>query len=344
LNILDRDWTELLTEPQEHNQVVPLGFQYLVKASVALGGHGDAAFRLVPYLFSLLSLVPFWRVASCFLRGVPLLAAASLFALSPALVLFAGAVKQYSVDVTVCLLLLWFALRYFERPFTRIESILAAIGACIAALLSQPAVLVGGGVCAFLLIHGRRAGHAPAPPLRVSAGWLLGASAMAYISLTTMSQETDAYMRNFWGSSFLPPPWAGLSELLWLPTRFAECIVFLVTLTYSPHSMPGMIVAVLFGVLLILGFRHLAARDLRGALLLSLPIVAAILAAAVRLLPLTGRVSLFLAPSLSSAPSPASFRSAGGCLEGFTSCPMWLLDSRCFLRSSCSRGIPRPWS
>jgi len=50
-------------------------------------GVNELGLRLVPWLSGLVALVLFWRVATRFLVGIPLLAALLLFAVSPRLVL-----------------------------------------------------------------------------------------------------------------------------------------------------------------------------------------------------------------------------------------------------------------
>lgn len=170
LNITDRSWSELLFQPLMYDQVAPPGFLVLQRVSVAIGGDNEAAHRFFPFLFSLASLLLFWRLSTRYLRQPTVLAARIVFALSPSLILYAGVAKQYSGDIMVTLFLLLMVLRYHEESITVRGSILVGIAGGIALLLSQPAVLVAFGLGLLLLVEGRRLG----PASRVSIEFALG--------------------------------------------------------------------------------------------------------------------------------------------------------------------------
>jgi hypothetical protein len=302
LNVTDRGWHELVSVPLMHNQVAPPGFLLAEKLSVAVLGDTEAAYRFFPFLLSLASLALFWRVAARYLRPSSLLAAMIAFALSPALVLYAGVAKQYAGDIAVVLFLLWTALRYLERAIAPAESIALGIAGGTALLLSQPAVLVAAGLGLLLL-----AGHAEArrrlerplaPLVAICAGWFVGAAVVTYASLTTLSPATRDYMDRFWVRDFPPPVWSGVAESLWIPARLAESAVYFVTYVLDPSSLPVVVLMAAYAILTLLGILYLFRRDWRTATLLAVPVVVAVIAAAGRLLPLSGRVSLFLGPSL----------------------------------------------
>ena len=101
-----------LTSPLDYNQGAPIGFLLLVKASTELFGRSEYALRLVPFIFGIVSVLLFYRVARDFIvpSAVPL--AVALFAILPPLVYYSSEVKQYSGDVMATLLLLGMA-----RPF-----------------------------------------------------------------------------------------------------------------------------------------------------------------------------------------------------------------------------------
>ncbi|MGH7481740.1 MAG: ArnT family glycosyltransferase [Longimicrobiales bacterium] len=315
LNVTDRGWSELWFQPLMHDQVAPFGFLFLEKVSVAIVGNNEAAFRFFPYLLSLVSLILFWRVSARYLQNASMLAALIVFALSPSLVLYAGVAKQYSGDIAVSLFLLLMTLRYLEGPITSANAVLVGIAGGVALLLSQPAVLVASGLGALLLVEGRRVGKPAGQLFAICAGWFVGAAILTYTSLTTLSVATSAYMENYWKlkHAFLPRPWVGLAELFWIPARLAESISYFVAYISTPSSLPAIALVGIYGLLLLLGILHLVKRDLRTAVLLAVPVIVAILAAAVRLLPLSGRVSLFIGPSLLI-----------GCFAGFDRIRAWL--------------------
>lgn len=298
LNVIDRGWVELLFRPLMHDQVAPLGFLFLQKLSVATIGDTEAAYRFFPYLLSLVSLVLFWRVAARYLAGTTLIGALIAFAWSPALTLYAGIGKQYTGDIVVSLLLLWIALRFLEGRLTRSGAVAAGIGGGMALLLSHPAVLVAAATGALLLVIGPRDGASVRRLVIIGIGWAVGAAIVTYVSLATLSPSTSAYMDAFWRADFPPAPWRGPAELLWIPIRLAKTVAYFVTYILNPHSLPVIALAGLYLLLLLPGTVQLVRADRRSAALLAAPVVVAIVAAAVRVLPLSGRVSLFIGPAL----------------------------------------------
>jgi hypothetical protein len=313
LNVIDHGWIELLSEPLAYYQVAPLGFLLLEKLAVEILGNTEAAFRLFPYLLSLASLPLFWRVAARYLGPTAMLGAMIVFALSPSLILYAGMAKQYSGDITVTLLLVWTVLRCFEGPLDTARGARLGIGGGLALLLSHAAVLVAAGLGVLLLSEAWRSRDRVAPRVVVCAGWAIGAAVLTYTSLATYSAETSEYMDSFWRTDFVPRPWLGLSELLWIPLRLAEAITYLVAYVNTPSSLPEYALGAVYGVLLLAGTAHLFRRNWRTATALAVPVVMTVGASALRLLPLSGRVSLFIGPFLLI-----------GCFAGFDGLRPWV--------------------
>jgi hypothetical protein len=236
-----------------------------------------------------------------------------VFALSPTLVLYGGMAKQYSGDITVTLLLLWTVLRCFEGSLTTARGSLLGIGGGSALLLSHAAVLVAAGLGVLLLFDAWRSRNQVAPRLVICAGWAIGAAVLTFTSLATYSPETSEYMDGFWRAEFVPRPWLGLSELFWIPARLAEAITYLVAYVNTPSSLPEYALGAIYGALLLAGAVHLSRRDWRTAVALAIPVALAVVAAALRLLPLSGRVSLYVGPALLI-----------GCFAGFDGFRRWM--------------------
>jgi hypothetical protein len=299
VNVVERGWSDLLFQPLKHNQVAPVGFLFLEKTSLTIGGNTEAAFRFFPYLLSLLSLLLFWRLSRRYLRPPALLAAVIVFALSPTLILYAGFVKQYTGDVATTLLLLWMTLRFLDTPTTAAQAAVIGIAGGAAILISHPAVLVASGLAIAVLVRGRRGGKPVSQLLIICIGWFLSTAIMTWISLSTLSPSTGEYMRDFWGDGFVPPPWMGVRELLWIPYRLGTMTTFFATSLHPPlQAWRQIAVTGFYTLLLPLGFLYLCKRDVRAAVLLAVPVIVAIAAATVGILPLAGRITLYLAPSL----------------------------------------------
>src|SRR5688500_3453162 len=59
VNIVERNWNELLFQPLSHYQVAPVGFLFLEKARSSVAGNAEPALRFHPFMMSLASLVLF---------------------------------------------------------------------------------------------------------------------------------------------------------------------------------------------------------------------------------------------------------------------------------------------
>ena len=220
------------------------------------------------------------------------------------------------------------ALRFLANPERLSQAVIIGIVGGIALLFSQPAVLVACGLGVILLVEEWRARGPTGKVAALGAGWATGAAIVTYVSVITLSASTSDYMERFWRTSFPPPPWLGISELLWLPRRLAETIIHLVAHINTPQSLPALALVAMYTLLLVLGIFHLFKRSSRSALVLAAPVIVAIIAAIVRVLPLSGRVSLFIGPSLLI-----------GSFAGFDRIRSWLPARTGSLAHACTLGF-----
>jgi len=293
LNVQRHSLGQLVSHPLDLLQVAPAGFVGIIKLSSALLGVNELGLRLLPFLSGLIALPLFWRVATRFLSGVPLLAGLVLFAMSPSLVWYGANVKPYAGDVAVTLLLVLLGLRFRERPDDTRSALVAGIGGALSLFLSFPAVLTAALVVGFLVAEWVRERPRPlAPLLALGIPWGIAALAAAGIALTLRDADTDAYMHQFWAQDFLPAPWKSLDALLWLPDRLLSILGFQL-LFFAREWAFGWVFVGVCAVLAAVGLLDVFRKSPpRGAMLLA-PALAAIIASSVRLLPFGLRVSLY---------------------------------------------------
>jgi len=295
LNVEQRGIRQLLTEPLAHKQMAPVGFLAAVAVCSKFFGVNELGVRLVPWLFALASVLVFWRVAVRFASGAALLAGITLFAVSPALILYGASVKPYAADVAVTLLLLLLALRHRERPEALRSAWVAGVVGGAALLFSYPAVLVTAVVAPILLIAWwRTRPRQPLGPLAAMIGvWSAGAVIATAAALLLRDAETLAYMRAFWGSrgGFPPTFQEGLAVMAWAPRQlFAVFAHFLLFIT--PPALVA-VVAAPAAALAVVGLPWLWRRFPWSAALLLAPIAAALLGAFAGLLPFRHRMGLY---------------------------------------------------
>ena len=294
LNVTTREWNEIL-RPLAYHQVTPIGFLVATKLGIALLGENEAGLRLFPFACAIASLFLFWRVCARFLEPASRLGAMAIFCWSPTLLWNARNVKQYSGDVMVCLLLVLLALRVqSSRPTVR-SVVLTAFAGSFAMLFSQPAVLVGGMLVAVLCLQRFKRGGSKREIGIVASAWLATAGIVTATSLMLSPLDTREFMRAGWsGRGFLP---AGPEALVWLPERLADLLGFFVG-RFQADTTEEILVAGFFGVLSAIGLVYLTRRDASKAAILCAPVMAGILASAARILPLSGRVSIYMGPIL----------------------------------------------
>jgi 4-amino-4-deoxy-L-arabinose transferase-like glycosyltransferase len=105
VNFLTRDFIGL-ARPLEYFQIVPPGFLWAEWLAVFLFGTGERAFRLVPYLAGVASLLLFWRFCREVATRRTVLLAVAVLAASFYPVRHSTEVKPYAIDLLVSLGLL----------------------------------------------------------------------------------------------------------------------------------------------------------------------------------------------------------------------------------------------
>ena len=297
INVSERGPWELLFQPLDLRQVAPPGFLLLEKLGTELLGAGEAGLRLFPWLASLASLFLFWRVAARFASPAAVVAGLLAFAASPSLVWYAGTAKQYSGDVAVTLLLVLLALRSEEERWSVGRAILWGLAGGAAILASQPAVLVAAALGAVLLAR-RLWDRAPiAPIVALAGGWAIGAAAVTAHSLRVIPPAVRGYMAGEWNESFLPAPWDGPVQLLWVPNRLLLSLSHLL-IRVLPKSIPEILFVASIGGLAVAGVHRLVGLRRGAAILPAVPPVVGFLAAGLHLMPLFNRLAMFFTPSL----------------------------------------------
>lgn len=297
INVSERGMWQLLFRPLELRQIAPPGFLFLEKLGTELLGAGEAGLRLFPWLASLASLFLFWRVAVRFASGPAVAAGLLAFAASPSLVWYAGTAKQYSGDVAVTLLLVLLAIRFEEERWSIGRAIPWGLAGGIAILASQPGVLVAAALGAVLLARRLRDRANVASLIALVAGWALGAAAVTAHSLRVVPPTVRSYMAGEWNQSFLPAPWDGPIQLLWIPNRLLLSFSHLL-IRVLPKSIPEILFVAAFGGLAVAGAHRLVRLRRGAAVFPAVPPIVGFLAAGLRIMPLYNRLAMFFTPSL----------------------------------------------
>lgn len=189
-----------LVEVWQLKAPAPYGFIVIEKLVRAVFGAGQLQLQAAPYLARLVSIAALGWLATALTRsaGLGLIAAAGL-AFQSELALQSLRVKQYSLDVLLCVMLLGFAILALRRPSL---ARLAWFGFASAVALpcSFPSAFIGPALfslCALAYAYDQRL-VAPAVAMRALGLLLLCDALCAAVLLLIVHQKATPALRDYW--------------------------------------------------------------------------------------------------------------------------------------------------
>jgi 4-amino-4-deoxy-L-arabinose transferase-like glycosyltransferase len=218
VNLIRRGYVDLL-RPLDYGQVCPMLFLWCELTAVKLLGFSEWSLRLFPLVSSIASLILFRCVAGRIVRGVPLLLAVAIFAVSFHPILHAADVKPYASDLLAALAIIAVAIEFLKAPERARWLWAFAVIAPVAIGLSHPAIFVAAGTMLGLapaVVTARRR------ELWIAYATSSLASLTAFIVLYTVFTRAQAAanlaaMQTQWEAAF-PPVNDPLALVRWLVT------------------------------------------------------------------------------------------------------------------------------
>jgi hypothetical protein len=284
LNIVNQDFASLL-QPLDYDQGAPIGFLFVEKFLVFLFGDHEFVLRLFPLVAGITSLVLFYLLLRRTVSGLGLLIGLALFAAGPELVYYSSEVKQYVLDVAVVIGLLLLAYPILDGQAKKRDFIRLGLAGLVGMWFSHPILFALAGIGIGLLIQAliRRELSRLNSVLLMGIFWLANLGLLYIVSLRGLSQ--NMFLLEYWQENFMPiPPW---SDWGWFLTVFEGFNQNQLGLNLSPW---------LVFIILILGLISLTNRNRIYSGVLLLVFMLTLIASALRLYPLGGRLSLFLTP------------------------------------------------
>ncbi|MFC7357643.1 glycosyltransferase family 39 protein [Jejudonia soesokkakensis] len=201
-NIITRDFLGLL-EPLDSNQVAPIGFLLLQKLLTNLFGNKDFVLRFLPFLAFLLTLLYAFKSSRLLFKSVTVsLLATAILSLNYKLLYYSWEVKQYSLDVFICVLLLYYSLSILNTSTTK-KLIVYTIMGVLSIWLSNISVIVlsafGGYVIYFLAVRKNNF-----KVLLVGVFWVVSFFPYYFLFIKGHPINKEPTMLNFWEYGFLP--------------------------------------------------------------------------------------------------------------------------------------------
>jgi dolichyl-phosphate-mannose-protein mannosyltransferase len=221
VNIASRSFIGLL-HPLDMDQSAPPLFLWGERFVTRILGHGDCALRLLPVAAGTAAAILMYPFARRFLEDAEARLGAVIGIFCPLLITYSNAVKQYSVELLVAVLLLLLfegALRQ-ELDWTDAGGVIAAGVAAPWLSLSSVFVLSTAWLALVALAASGRKG---AGRLAVGSSLAWGASGvLAYLSVYRAASR-NPYMHRFWELAFVTPhrpgffghSWKTVEDLVW---------------------------------------------------------------------------------------------------------------------------------
>jgi hypothetical protein len=301
LNIGSRGLGGLLG-PLDYEQVASPAFLWMERAAFLIGGMSEIALRIVPFVAGVSLLWLIWLLALHYLERRFALLVLAIASVSPVLIRHASEVKPYSIDAAVSAAVLLAACVVLRSPSRREPWFLFILSGTIAVLASVPSIQVLFPTLAVLVWSSGLRAHRRTARAAVCA-MLWGAIFALQYFTAYRSVSLSSYMHDFWAAGFLGTDvpsslrnaWHMGLELFWGTFFGGYLRGFGVTTTIAIQAT----VLVVFGSLSVLGLRRIA-RGVGGpgALLLVGPILAAVVAAALRSYPFSLRLVQYLVPAV----------------------------------------------
>lgn len=289
-NILELPLGQLLTQPLQLDQVAPRGFLLVEKLAVLAFGEGELALRLFPFVCGIASVFLFRRLAERALTGFAVPFAVALFALGVPFITYAVQVKQYMVDATATILLVYLALGLRREHTSTRHLIVVGLVGLVVSWFSQASALVmaGIGIAAGIDWLVRRDRAAMRVLFVTMPLWALAAGIAVVAGMKSMTPATREFMDDFWRSGFFPIPLRSPAQLRWF---WDQGISVFTDPTLLRYRWPALY--------LVLGLGGMVAtwrRSRAVALIFLGPITVALIAAVAHQYPFRGRLMFYLLP------------------------------------------------
>jgi hypothetical protein len=291
LNIINKNFTQLITQPLEYNQAAPLLFLVVEKVSANTFGPTEYALRLFPFLCGVLSLFLFYRLSKLCLtpKAVPI--ALGLFAIAGPVIYYSSEVKQYSSDVAVALLLSWAAIYCVSHEVSAREYIAFGLLGFASIWLSHPAVFVLTGIAVSLPLFSfslvKEQWQARIPRLAmINSAWAVSFATCYFVSLRHAANNRTLLFE--WKTTFIPSPLLSVHAAKWFVSTFFDIF----------RSPVGLELTGLAALSFLVGCVSMFSTKRKELFILMFPVLVTLLAAGAHKYPFNGRVLLFIVPAL----------------------------------------------
>lgn len=292
MNIIHRSYASLLNVADyvQTALTAPPGFAYIEKIATQILGNTEPAFRIFPLIAGIVGLLLFLAMARRYLDRAVLPVALFFFATNDYLIQFSSEAKQYSLDVSIAIALVLFALWIVHTEMKATHLLFFGLSGAIAFWFSHSAVFVyaaGTTILLYAIIRVRK-WHL-ALVMVISTSMALVSFGLMYLLVL---RDLSNLITGFRGS-FVPLVPTSLADLQLL----GYCLLRTIKNPMGSPTYELGLAAVSFVVGLVAIFRK---RPYVGALIAA-TFLFTLLASSFKRYPFEGRLLLFTTPLLTLA-------------------------------------------
>ena len=278
-----------------YKQVAPPGFLLLTKFLISFMGKSEYVFRILPVVFALLSLPVYLAVTKLVIRKfIWQIIALIPFFFSPLIIYYASEFKSYSADLFFSLLISYLILKILSSKRQGSQLLVLSMVGLISPLFSFGSIFVfASGLTILAFVFSQRR-WCLVPLIVASACWLV---VLTMLLFNYFHNFQDQYFLSFFGHRFLTNSFKNdrnFSNLISILSGFAD---YFVTADYWEAGRDFKLYYCLLGTLFVIGLTKLPRKNDLAWIFLLLPFCYLILANALYLYPLEGRLLLFIVPN-----------------------------------------------
>lgn len=289
-NIYERGFAQLLL-PLSYEQYAPPLWLWAVKASSLLFGMGELALKLTPFISGIAAILLLFLVLKQLNLQKSAWYALMLFATGYIFIRYGTELKQYMTDTAIALALIWLALRTQIQSFKPIKlfSVWLLAGS-IAIWFSMPSVFVLAGVGAyyFSLYWQQNSVKKSVPIILAALFWIIQFA--AYYWFILREQANSEYLQNFHKDYFLSATPFSAKELDHNISLLSQLLGETAGFTFLAKTMHTL--------LILWASVFLLRKRLPVFVLLVIPLILLLVAAAANQYTLIPRVAIFMMPIL----------------------------------------------
>jgi 4-amino-4-deoxy-L-arabinose transferase-like glycosyltransferase len=289
-NLAERGYGGLAL-PLRYEQYAPPVFLWIEKLSSQLFGYGEKAMRLYPLLAGIAATFVMYKLAARLMTKASLWLPVGLLAIGAFFIEYSTVMKQYMPDALISLSLIWLALKWNINELRPDRFVLYWIVAgSLAIWSSMPAVFILAGIGGYYCWHSFRLYQRTRLPQLMIIGsvWVLQ-FAFYYITILKPQINSD-YLQNYHREFFLFATPGSAAEWQHNWERIREIL-------YHTVGITDTVIAAAI-VLILIGSVNLLIRRTAHFLLIAVPCLLVLLAAALDQYSLIARVILFMMPLL----------------------------------------------